>query len=75
VLSFRSTDEDIEKLKFSNEILSKCGEVNADNQSEALRWLITFNFDLLTNIIKKKGDGVTGTVFSVDFPFLKNIVG
>jgi hypothetical protein len=69
-VTFRAGKDDIEKLKWLNQVLAKCDKVEDENNSEVIRFLINYNFDLVKNIVKAKAEGHIGSVFNVDFSFL-----
>ncbi len=70
-LTFRATSDDVSKLKWINDVLSSCRQVERENTSETLRWGIGFVFKMLKHITDQRAIGNIQNSITVSLMFLQ----
>lgn len=70
-ITFRATSADVNKIKFINEVLAKCGQAELENTSETLRWGVEFIFKILRHAIEQRAGGNIQNSTNVSLLFLQ----
>lgn len=70
-VTFRATSSDTLKLEFINDVLTACNQVEDDNTSATLRFIIGFVFNILKHVTSQRAGGDVQNSINVDLSFLE----